>query len=32
MGESFEEGILEIDCIDVEGKTDKTAKFYGKIF
>ena len=32
MGERFEEGILEIDCIDVEGKTDKTAKFYGKNF
>ena len=30
MIESFEEGILEIDCIDVEGKTNKTAKFRGK--
>ena len=30
MVESFEESILDIDCVDVEGKTDKTAKFQGK--
>ena len=32
MGESFKECILEIDCIYLEGKTYKTAKFYCKNF